>query len=111
MVRIDSRRGCALARAQVGDIVRGTAFMPFHYGYFDGNNAQRAANELTATQWDPTSKQPLYKVVPVRISKHQDTLVNRGIDAIEVASEVAGAQFSNLISPMKTARMEWNDWQ
>jgi hypothetical protein len=40
-------------------------FLPFHYGYWDtpgGHHPDggrgRAANELTATDWDPASKQP-----------------------------------------------------
>ena len=33
---------------------------------------QRAANELTITEWDPASKQPLYKVGAVRVTKIAD---------------------------------------
>jgi len=29
----------------------------------------RAANELTITEWDPVSKQPLFKVGAVRVTK------------------------------------------
>jgi hypothetical protein len=29
----------------------------------------QAANELTVTEWDPVSKQPLYKVAAVRVTK------------------------------------------
>jgi hypothetical protein len=36
--------------------------VPFHY-------AEQAANELTVTSWDPVSKQPLFKVAAVRVSK------------------------------------------
>jgi ferredoxin-nitrate reductase len=33
----------------------------------------RAANELTITEWDPASKQPLYKVGAVRVAKIADS--------------------------------------
>ncbi|WP_328393299.1 hypothetical protein [Nocardia sp. NBC_00416] len=37
-------------------------FVPFHYGYRDLPHATglRAANELTRTEVDPASKQPLF---------------------------------------------------
>jgi hypothetical protein len=50
-------------------------FAPFHYGYWDQPDGDRpdgrarAANELTITEWDPVSKQPLYKVAAVQITK------------------------------------------
>jgi predicted molibdopterin-dependent oxidoreductase YjgC len=46
-------------------------FLPFHYGYWDTDTARhdRAANELTATRWDPASKQPLFKLTAVRVHK------------------------------------------
>ncbi|MDD7813367.1 nitrate reductase [Mycobacterium sp. CSUR Q5927] len=68
---IRSARGCVQARAKVGGIRDGAAFLPFHYGYWDTEGAghHRAANELTITDWDPVSKQPLFKTSVVRISK------------------------------------------
>jgi predicted molibdopterin-dependent oxidoreductase YjgC len=53
-------------------------FAPFHYGYFDEERGDapdghaRAANELTITEWDPASKQPLFKVGAVRVTKIAD---------------------------------------
>jgi hypothetical protein len=51
----------------------GVLFVPFHYGSWDigGDDAaaSRAANELTRTVWDPVSKQPLFKVSAVRVTK------------------------------------------
>jgi hypothetical protein len=44
-------------------------FVPFHYGYWDAANPDqhaRAANELTITDWDPVSKQPMFKTAAVR---------------------------------------------
>lgn len=69
MVELCSRRGRALARAVVYDIVPGTLFLPFHYGYWDDPGHARAANELTLCDWDPVSKQPRLKCVAVRICR------------------------------------------
>jgi ferredoxin-nitrate reductase len=71
-VEIESRRGRIVAPARLGTVRRGVVFVPFHYGYWDDGRAgpdghPRAANELTATAWDPVSKQPMYKVAAVRV--------------------------------------------
>ncbi|OBY30585.1 molybdopterin oxidoreductase family protein [Mycolicibacter kumamotonensis] len=68
---IRSPRGCVQARARVGGIRDGVAFLPFHYGYWDADDDghHRAANELTITDWDPVSKQPHFKTSVVRISR------------------------------------------
>jgi ferredoxin-nitrate reductase len=71
-VRIESARGAVEAPARINGIRPGVVFLPFHYGYWDrGGDAphDRAANELTLTSWDPVSKQPLFKVAAVRISR------------------------------------------
>ncbi|MFD2355297.1 molybdopterin dinucleotide binding domain-containing protein [Nonomuraea ferruginea] len=74
-MRVESPRGALEARARVCGTRRGTVFVPFHYGYWDrdesgpGDGAARAANELTMTSWDPVSKQPIFKVAAVRLSK------------------------------------------
>ena len=63
------------ARARIGEIRPGVVFVPFHYGYWDAaevakpDDHHRAANELTATTWDPVSRQPHYKVAAVRVRK------------------------------------------
>jgi hypothetical protein len=52
-------------------------FLPFHYGYWDtpevsglgGDQPGRAANELTITDWDPVSKQPLFKTSACRLQR------------------------------------------
>jgi anaerobic selenocysteine-containing dehydrogenase len=73
MVELRSARGTVHARVRVCDIRDGVAFVPFHYGYWDASSRntkrQRAANELTITDWDPVSKQPLFKTSAVRIAK------------------------------------------
>ncbi|SCK17461.1 Uncharacterized anaerobic dehydrogenase [Streptomyces sp. WMMB 714] len=72
MVRVRSPHGSVEAVAAVGGARPGTVFVPFHYGDFDqpeGDTRMRAANALTHTEWDPVSKQPLYKVTPVRVER------------------------------------------
>jgi predicted molibdopterin-dependent oxidoreductase YjgC len=74
LVRVVSRRGELRVPARVGDIRAGTVFAPFHYGYFDAGRSDpdgrpTAANELTMTEWDPVSKQPLFKNAAVRIER------------------------------------------
>ena len=69
IVRVESRRGQIEAAARVCPIRAGTVFVPFHYGDSGGQTACRAANELTLSVWDPVSKQPLFKVAAVRLTK------------------------------------------
>jgi anaerobic selenocysteine-containing dehydrogenase len=72
LARVDSRRGSVEARVRVCGIRPGVVFVPFHYGHWDlddPDRAPRAANELTITGWDPVSKQPLFKVAAVRVTK------------------------------------------
>jgi ferredoxin-nitrate reductase len=78
VVRVESLRGRLEAKARISGIKEGVLFAPFHYGYFDQREGggpdghPRAANELTITEWDPASKQPLYKVGAVRVTKVAD---------------------------------------
>jgi formylmethanofuran dehydrogenase subunit D len=90
LVIVESRRGSVTARARVGDIEAGHAFMPFHYGSWDQNagDPPRAANELTLTEWDPVSKQPHFKYAAVRIAKraavpHAASVVESGSKALQ----------------------------
>jgi ferredoxin-nitrate reductase len=77
-LRVESPRGYLEAKARVSGIREGVVFVPFHYGYFDeevppeSRAKPRAANELTITEWDPVSKQPLYKVGAVKVAKVRD---------------------------------------
>jgi anaerobic selenocysteine-containing dehydrogenase len=71
---ITTPRGQVRARVRVGGIREGVLFIPFHYGYFDtgdptGRDGDRAANELTPTDWDPVSKQPLFKTAAAAIRR------------------------------------------
>ncbi|MDQ0932379.1 molybdopterin oxidoreductase family protein [Streptomyces turgidiscabies] len=69
LVDVTTPRGAVRARLRVTDIRAGLLFLPFHYGYWDtragcgpnGDTPGRAANEGTITDWDPVSKQPLFK--------------------------------------------------
>ncbi|PZE32870.1 nitrate reductase [Curtobacterium sp. MCSS17_006] len=77
VVRVRSPRGEIVVAARVGDVREGTVFAPFHYGYWDRGDVgpdgrPTAANELTATEWDPVSKQPLFKVAAVHVEKVAD---------------------------------------
>ncbi|MBV9832330.1 MAG: molybdopterin-dependent oxidoreductase, partial [Marmoricola sp.] len=72
LLEVTTPRGAVRARLRVNGIRPGVLFLPFHYGYWDtedghgadgkdGDGHHRAANELTVTDWDPVSKQPLFK--------------------------------------------------
>jgi ferredoxin-nitrate reductase len=90
MVLVESRRGAIEIAASIGDIAEGQTFIPFHYGYWDAKDGRaRAANELTdgkyyscpscciqsltqpipTEQWDPISKQPMFKSGAIRVKK------------------------------------------
>jgi ferredoxin-nitrate reductase len=79
-VDLISPRGRVRAAARFATIRRGTVFVPFHYGYWDTDHPAgpeadgdgRAANELTVTDWDPASKQPLFKLSSVRVQRTED---------------------------------------
>jgi anaerobic selenocysteine-containing dehydrogenase len=57
--------------ARIGGARPGVVFVPFHFGYWDATEdaPPSAANEFTLTEWDPVSKQPIYKVAAVRVRK------------------------------------------
>jgi anaerobic selenocysteine-containing dehydrogenase len=70
LVSVQSPRGSLEARARISGIREGVIFVPFHYGYFDEDDGRRrAANELTITQWDPVSKQPMFKTAAASVTK------------------------------------------
>jgi ferredoxin-nitrate reductase len=78
VVYVESPRGGMEARARISGIREGVVFAPFHFGYWDQQGEDgpdgrpRAANELTITEWDPVSKQPLFKVGAVKVTKVAD---------------------------------------
>jgi predicted molibdopterin-dependent oxidoreductase YjgC len=95
MVRVESPRGRLEAKARITGIRAGVVFAPFHHGYFDqpeGDSPDghpRAANELTITEWDPASKQPLYKVGAVRVTRVSDSGGTRSAAPTTTASAPA----------------------
>jgi anaerobic selenocysteine-containing dehydrogenase len=71
-VLVESRSGHVRGPARLSGVRPGVVFVPFHYGYWDAKQDaghERAANEMTATVWDPVSKQPLFKSAAVRIRR------------------------------------------
>jgi anaerobic selenocysteine-containing dehydrogenase len=76
LLQIITPRGRVAAKLRISGIRNGVLFLPFHYGYWDqpgghqpyGENG-RAANELTITDWDPASKQPLFKTAAARVER------------------------------------------
>ncbi|WP_280400814.1 molybdopterin oxidoreductase family protein [Nocardia carnea] len=70
-VEVATARGVVHGRARLSGIRPGVLFLPFHYGYWDAEGAghERAANELTVTDWDPVSKQPLFKTAAAAIRR------------------------------------------
>jgi anaerobic selenocysteine-containing dehydrogenase len=73
-VRVSSPRGSIVVPARFRALSPGVVFVPFHYGYWDEgaaapNGRARAANELTITIWDPTSKQPRFKTAAVKVER------------------------------------------
>ncbi|MFJ3086425.1 molybdopterin oxidoreductase family protein [Streptomyces sp. NPDC086838] len=75
LVEVATPRGTVRAAARVSGIRDDVLFLPFHYGYWDtegGFEPQgdgRAGNELTPTEWDPVSKQPLFKTAAARLRR------------------------------------------
>ncbi len=63
------------ARLRISGVRPGVLFLPFHYGYWDTGSGHepdahgRAANELTLTDWDPASKQPILKTAAANATR------------------------------------------
>jgi predicted molibdopterin-dependent oxidoreductase YjgC len=75
LVRVMTPRGEVTEKLRISGIRRGVLFLPFHYGYWDEPGGHepgdhgRAANELTVTDWDPVSKQPLFKTAAAAVER------------------------------------------
>ncbi|MCU1593105.1 MAG: nitrate reductase [Frankiales bacterium] len=68
LLEVASPRAAVQARLRISGIRDGVIFLPFHYGYWDDpEHAPRAANELTLTDWDPLSKQPMFKTAAASV--------------------------------------------
>ncbi|MFH9011033.1 molybdopterin oxidoreductase family protein [Streptomyces sp. NPDC017943] len=76
LVQVTTPRGAVRARLRTTALRDGMVFLPFHYGYWDTPEGHRppdggpgrAANETTVTDWDPVSKQPLFKTGAARVT-------------------------------------------
>ena len=63
-VKVESRRGSVVVRAQVVKTIRpDTVFIPYHWPL------DRSANNLTIRAIDPVSNIPEFKICAVRVSK------------------------------------------
>jgi anaerobic selenocysteine-containing dehydrogenase len=78
LVEVTTPRGSVRGRLRISGIRPGMVFIPFHYGYWDtplghrpAKGEGRAANETTVTDWDPVSKQPLFKTSAARLTAVQ----------------------------------------
>jgi anaerobic selenocysteine-containing dehydrogenase len=75
LLRVTTPRGEVTARLRISGIRPGVLFLPFHYGYWDEPTGHepaeqgRAANELTLTDWDPASKQPIFKTAAAAVER------------------------------------------
>ncbi|GAA1149323.1 molybdopterin oxidoreductase family protein [Nesterenkonia lutea] len=75
LAEVATPRGTVQAHARVTGIRPGVVFLPFHYGYWDASDGHdpdqtgRAANELTITDWDAASKQPIFKTAAARVTR------------------------------------------
>ncbi len=105
LAEVRTARGSVRARVRVSGIRPGVVFLPFHYGYWDTPQGWRpgehgrAANELTLTDWDPASKQPIFKTAActvVRVAAGDGSLSPApvGLASTPVTSPLATADGS-----------------
>ncbi len=73
LLEVSTPRGRVQGKLRISGIRPGVLFLPFHYGYWDAGDGAtdhgRAANELTVTDWDPVSKQPIFKTAAARVQR------------------------------------------
>jgi anaerobic selenocysteine-containing dehydrogenase len=102
LAEVRTARGSVRARVRVSGIRPGVVFLPFHYGYWDTPEGWRpgehgrAANELTLTDWDAASKQPIFKTAActvVRVAAGDGGLSPApvGLSSTPVTSPLAAA--------------------
>ena len=80
LLEVSTPRGRVQARLRISGVRPGVLFLPFHYGYWDSPGGHepagkegRAANELTITEWDPASKQPIFKTAAAQATRLERT--------------------------------------
>jgi anaerobic selenocysteine-containing dehydrogenase len=98
-LEISSPRGRVTARVRLSGIRPGVLFLPFHYGYWDtrsgsgpGGEPGRAANELTITDWDAVSKQPLFKTAAAAVRRLESGHSTPAAAPTTTASRPLGAE-------------------
>ncbi|MGY1634404.1 molybdopterin oxidoreductase family protein [Geodermatophilus sp. SYSU D01186] len=76
LLEVTTPRGRVQGRLRISGIRPGVLFLPFHYGYGDepggwepDGERGRAANELTLTDWDACSKQPIFKTAAAAVTR------------------------------------------
>ncbi|MER7539739.1 nitrate reductase [Streptomyces sp. NPDC097704] len=77
VVEVTTPRGALRGQLRITGLRPGVIFVPFHYGYWDTppgtgpdtSTPGRAANETTITDWDPASKQPLFKTAAAAVTR------------------------------------------
>jgi predicted molibdopterin-dependent oxidoreductase YjgC len=72
VVDVATPRHSVVAQCRISGIRDGVVFVPFHYGYWDVDDPgghHRAANEMTLTDWDPVSKQPIFKTAAAKVQR------------------------------------------
>ncbi|WP_100498386.1 molybdopterin oxidoreductase family protein [Geodermatophilus chilensis] len=102
LLEVATPRGRVRARLRVSGIRPGVLFLPFHYGYWDTKDGSqpkkkgegRAANELTLTDWDPVSKQPIFKTAAARVER-----VSRGGTPAPAPTTTGSAPVTGAVPP------------
>ncbi|MGY1663456.1 molybdopterin oxidoreductase family protein [Geodermatophilus sp. SYSU D00705] len=93
LLEVTTPRGRVVVRLRISGIRPGVLFLPFHYGYWDGPGGHepegtgRAANELTLTDWDACSKQPVFKTAAAQVG-----LLERGTGGPAPAPTTTGSR-------------------
>ncbi|MFG1933982.1 molybdopterin oxidoreductase family protein [Mycobacterium sp. NPDC048908] len=98
-VEVATPRHSVIAPCRISGIRDGVVFVPFHYGYWDVDDPDghhRAANEMTLTDWDPVSKQPIFKTAAARVQR-----LRRGSSAAPAPTTAGSAPVNGHIA--KTA--------
>jgi len=79
LLEVGTPRGRVEGKLRISGIRPGVVFLPFHYGYWDepeghepSGTRGRAANELTITDWDPASKQPIFKTAAAAVRRLEE---------------------------------------
>jgi predicted molibdopterin-dependent oxidoreductase YjgC len=92
-VKVSSRRGHIFGTVRIVDVLEGTIFLPFHYGYWDIPDHLKdvAANELTLPYFDPVSKQPVFKYCAVQMGKVDEMTQTKQLSEDEIQPKLGSA--------------------